>query len=128
MNKVLFVDDQKEILDLIEVKLADEDYEKFYATSASDAVEILNNTDIDVIVTDIMMPDMNGLELLERARGIRPDTIRIVLSGNSQVDAIVSAINDGNVYKYIIKPWTINNEAKALIKDAIGEANKIKGR
>jgi DNA-binding NtrC family response regulator len=87
MRKVLFVDDQREILDIIDIKLRDESYEKFYATSASEALDILRNKDIDVVVSDIMMPDMNGLDLLSKAREIKPETIRIVLSGNSQVDA-----------------------------------------
>ncbi|MCT4632962.1 MAG: response regulator [Firmicutes bacterium] len=128
MRKVLFVDDQREILDIIDIKLRDESYEKFYATSASEALDILRNKDIDVVVSDIMMPDMNGLDLLSKAREIKPETIRIVLSGNSQVDAIISAINEGNIYKYIMKPWKIDNEAKLIIREAISEADKVKGR
>lgn len=128
MKKVLFVDDQREILDIIDIKLRDESYEKFYATSASEALDILRNKDIDVVVSDIMMPDMNGLDLLSKAREIKPETIRIVLSGNSQVDAIISAINEGNIYKYIMKPWKIDNEAKLIIREAISEADKVKGR
>lgn len=128
MKKVLFVDDQREILDIIDIKLRDESYEKFYATSASEALDILRNKDIDVVVSDIMMPDMNGLDLLSKAREIKPETIRIVLSGNSQVDAIISAINEGNIYKYIMKPWKIDNDAKLIIREAISEADKVKGR
>lgn len=128
MKKVLFVDDQREILDIIDIKLRDESYEKFYATSASEALDILKNKDIDVVVSDIMMPDMNGLDLLSKAREIKPETIRIVLSGNSQVDAIISAINEGNIYKYIMKPWKIDNDAKLIIREAISEADKVKGR
>ncbi|GKT36260.1 response regulator, partial [Aduncisulcus paluster] len=71
------------------------------------------------MVTDIMMPDMNGLELAKQTRDVSPHTMRIILSGSSQVAAIIDAINEGHVYKYIVKPWKIDADAIAMLEEAI---------
>lgn len=127
-NSILFVDDQKEVLDLLERIFSKEDYTLYFSTSARDAVEILRDKEIDVIVTDMMMPDMSGLELLKIAKSEFPDTVRIVLSGFSQIPAILEAVNSGELYKYITKPWKVNSDAKNIIKQAVEYSNLLKLR
>jgi DNA-binding NtrC family response regulator len=127
-SSILFVDDQQEVLDLLERIFAKEEYHLHFSTSAKGAIEILRNNEIDVIVTDMMMPDMSGLDLLKLAKKEFPDTVRIVLSGFAQVPIILEAVNSGDLYKYIAKPWKVNSKAKDIIKQAVEYSNLLKLR
>ncbi len=118
-NKVLFVDDQEEVLLLLEKTLKDENYTKIFVKSASEALDILKNDQIDVIVTDMVMPQMNGLQLLKIIKEEYPYIVRVVLSGFSQVPSILSAINTGDIYRFLTKPWRVNEESKQIIRDAL---------
>jgi len=118
-NKVLFVDDQEEVLLLLEKTLKDENYTKIFANSAAEALDILKNDQIDVIVTDMVMPQMNGLQLLKIIKEEYPYVVRVVLSGFSQVPSILSAINSGDIYRFLTKPWRVNEESKQIIRDAL---------
>jgi len=119
MKRVLFVDDDQMILKLIERKMKSTDIKCHFANSGEEALKWIKQFHIDVMVTDIMMPDMNGLELSSRAQEVSPHTMRIILSGSAQVSAIIDAINEGHVYKYIVKPWKIDQEAIKLLNEAI---------
>lgn len=119
MKRVLFVDDDQMILRLIERKMKNADFKCHFASSGQEALKWLRQFHIDVMVTDIMMPDMNGLELASKAQDISPHTMRIILSGSAQVSAIVEAINEGHVYKYIVKPWKVDQDAIDMIEEAI---------
>lgn len=125
MNKVLFVDDENITLKLIEKKFADTKIKCFFANSGKDAVKILKSNKIDVLITDIMMPDINGLDLVKIAKSVSPKTLRIVLSGNSQVTSIIEAVNTGQIYKYIVKPWRIDDDAIKLVREAVDYAREI---
>lgn len=118
-NKVLFVDDQEEVLLLLEKTLKDENYTKIFANSAAEALDILKDDQIDVIVTDMVMPQMNGLQLLKIIKEKYPYVVRVVLSGFSQVPSILSAINSGDIYRFLTKPWRVNEESKQIIRDAL---------
>lgn len=126
MKTVLFVDDEKLTLELIERKFASSDIKCFFSNNAEEAVNILKNNNIDVLVSDIMMPNTTGLELVRIAKNVSPNTLRIVLSGNSQVSSIIDAVNTGNIYKYIVKPWKIDNEAIKFIEDAIRYSKELR--
>lgn len=119
MKRVLFVDDDQMILKLIERKMKNTDIKCHFANSGKEALKWLKQFHIDVMFTDIMMPDMNGLELAVKAQTISPKTMRIVLSGSAQVSAIVDSINEGHVYKYIVKPWKIDKEAIEMIEEVV---------
>lgn len=118
-SNVLFVDDQEIIIDMIKIKFQNENYNTFYATDVDDAFKILKNNDINVIISDMMMPKLNGIKFLSMVENMYPNTVRIILSGYTQVGSILSAINEGAIYRYITKPWKIDSEAKELIRDAI---------
>jgi len=119
MNKVLFVDDQQEILDLIQRKTRDESFDSYFAKTANEAIQILSTNVINVLITDIMMPDMSGLDLIMKAKEISPDTVRMVLSGNAQMSSVMDAINQGHVFKYLTKPWKIDDKAISVIEEAL---------
>ncbi|MEA2102366.1 MAG: response regulator [Thermodesulfobacteriota bacterium] len=103
---VLFVDDEKNVLSSLKRLFNEDAFEVKTASSAADALEIIKqNTNIAVIVSDQCMPGIKGLDLLERVKNIRPGIIRILLTGYSEMDLVIDAINLGSIYRYIQKPW-----------------------
>lgn len=122
-NNILFVDDETHILKAIKRGLHKETYNKFYAESGEEALIIMEKEDIHVIVTDMKMPRMNGLELLTIVKDKYPKTIKIILSGYTQLQQIIVTINKIDIYKFITKPWDIEVEFKAVINSAINLYN-----
>ena len=127
-STILFVDDQKEILFLIKRMLKGEPYNLLYANNGQEALAIIENEKVDVLVTDVLMPQMNGLELLEKVKESHPNIVRIILSGFSQIPTLLSAINDGKIFKYITKPWQVDEEAKRILRDAVEYSKLISNK
>lgn len=109
--RVLFVDDEQNILNSLRRGLADEEYFCHFAGSGKEALEIIKNETIAVIVTDMRMPEMNGLELLTEVTKLSPMTVMGVLSGYTQLPQILVTVNQVDIFKFITKPW----ELKELI-------------
>ena len=101
---LLIVDDEKEILRSLKLTFA-EDHEVITASSGAEALEILQQQDIALIITDQRMPQMTGVQLLEKVIQINPRIIRIILTGYTDTAALIEAINQGHIYQYITKPW-----------------------
>ena len=116
---VLFVDDEDRILKSLKRGLLDEPYGKIFALSGKEALELLEKRQVQVIVTDMRMPEMNGLELLKIVKEKYPDIVRVVLSGYTQITTLLTAINQGEIYKYITKPWKLEEEFKPSIHEAL---------
>ncbi len=103
---ILFVDDEPDVLELLRRTFpAADGYEALTARDADEALAILAERDVDLLVTDQRMPRMTGVELVERARAIRPDLCAILLTAYTDPKDIVAAINRGQVYRYLVKPW-----------------------
>lgn len=102
--KLLLVDDEVQILQAI-ADLCVLDFDVCGVTSAQEALVILEAEDIAVLVADQRMPHMQGSELLANAAVLRPDATRILLTGFSDIGAVVEAVNQGKVYHYVTKPW-----------------------
>jgi DNA-binding NtrC family response regulator len=114
---VLYVDD--EINNLNSFKAAfRRDFNIYTASSAVEGRKILDVNEIGVIITDQRMPVTTGIEFLESILHTYPDTIRILLTGFSDINAVIDAINRGQVYRYLVKPWQ-NDELKIHIQNAI---------
>ncbi|HMG09576.1 MAG TPA: response regulator [Mucilaginibacter sp.] len=114
---VLYVDD--EINNLNSFKAAfRRDFNIYTASSAVEGRKILDVNEIGVIITDQRMPVTTGIEFLESILRAYPDTIRILLTGFSDINAVIDAINRGQVYRYLVKPWQ-NDELKIHIQNAI---------
>lgn len=114
---VLYIDD--EINNLNSFKAAfRRDFNIFTAQSAREGRKILDTNEIGVIITDQRMPAMTGIEFLETILPVFPDTIRILLTGFADINAVMDAINRGQVYKYLVKPWQ-NEELKMYIQNAL---------
>ncbi len=117
--KVLFVDDEVMILNSIQRGIIGEDFKGFFATNGKKALEIMEENEIAVIVSDMRMPEMNGLELLKIVKEKYPNTIRMVLSGYAQISQIVTTINKAGIFKFILKPWKIEEDFLPAINEAI---------
>lgn len=102
---LLLVDDEEHILASLRRLLRRDGYRILTATSAADGLLQLATHDVDVIVSDQRMPQMTGVEFLRRAKQLYPDTVRIVLSGYTELESITAAINEGAIYKFLTKPW-----------------------
>lgn len=118
-QSVLFVDDDPEILASIKRILRKEEYKQYYVLSAEKALKLLEEIRIDVVISDLMMPETNGLAFLMEVKGKYPNTVRIILSGYAQVSIILSAIEKGDIFRYITKPWKMDSSAKKTIIDAL---------
>ena len=109
--KMLIVDDELANLRLLE-RLFSRDYECLMASSGPDAIRLLEQHDVAILLTDQRMPEMTGIELLRHTSRSRPHMVRILLTGYTDVEVLEEAINSGLVYMYVTKPW--NNEALKL--------------
>ena len=118
-RNVLFVDDDEQILSALKRVFIEEPYETFFADSGEEAIEILQASEVQVIVTDMRMPQTDGLELLEIVKNKYPCIIRLVLSGYTEIDVLLTAINQGQVFRFITKPWKSNQELKIVVRQAI---------
>ena len=107
MIKILCVDDERNVLKSLRRLFMDEDnYEIFVAESGADGLEVLEEEDdIRMVISDYRMPEMTGVEFLRQVYEKWPETMRIVLSGYADTAAVVEAINEGQIYKFIPKPW-----------------------
>lgn len=123
--RILFIDDEANILRSLERVFLDDEYEILTARSASQALEILSDiSPVQVVVSDYRMPQMNGVELLRTVREKWPETVRAVLSGYADTEAIVSAINDGQIYRFIPKPWN-DTELRMAIAAAVKQYQRL---
>ncbi len=103
---VLLVDDEESILNSLRRLLREQPYDVLLATSGEQALAIMAERPVDLIVSDARMPGMDGAALLARVYSLYPDTTRILLTGYADLETIVKAINQGHVHRYIAKPWT----------------------
>ncbi len=125
--KILIVDDEPDNLDLL-YRTFHRDYKVLRAESGPAALEILaREGEVAVIISDQRMPKMSGTEFLSMTAAQYPDVIRIILTGYTDVEDLVEAINAGKVFKYVTKPWDAE-ELKALVSQAVDTHNILKAR
>lgn len=127
--KLLCVDDERNVLRALERIFMDDDYEILTSSSGEEGLAILaDNPDIQVVISDYRMPGMNGVEFLRQVCENHPDTVRIVLSGYADTSSVVSAINEGQIYKFVSKPWSDEDlrqtVAKAVESFAMHQQNR----
>jgi len=122
-HPLLLVDDEPEILFSLRGLLR-RDFEIHTAQSGSEAIEVLKQQEIHVIMTDQRMPDMTGVQLLHRAAGEYPQAIRIVFTGYADIKAVIDAVNEGHIYRYITKPWN-PDELPSVLREACGAYDRL---
>ncbi len=113
---ILYVDDEEQNLFSFKATFRRE-YNVYTAISGIEGMEIMHNHDIHLIITDQRMPEMTGIQFLEKILPVYPDPIRMILTGFSDVEAIIEAINTGRVFRYITKPWD-ERELRMTIENA----------
>ena len=118
-TRILCVDDERNVLRALERIFLDDDYEILTASSGEEGLELLKaSEEVQVVISDFRMPGMNGVEFLKEVFKARPETIRIVLSGYADTAAVVAAINEGKIYKFIPKPWN-DDELRVTVTKAL---------
>ena len=120
MIKILCVDDERNVLKALRRLFIDEEhYEIIVAESGEEGLEALaEEKDVRLVISDYRMPGMTGVEFLAQVCEKWPDTIRIVLSGYADTSAVVEAINQGQIYKFIPKPWN-DEDLKTTVSAAL---------
>ena len=103
-HTVLCVDDEEGILHSLKRLLRKEDYRLLTSSSGAEALKILEKNDVHLVISDQRMPQMSGTEFFAAVKERYPDTIRVILSGYTDVDSITESINKGHVYKFFLKP------------------------
>lgn len=122
--KILFVDDERLIVDTLKT-LFKRKYDVFTSINPIEAIETVKRETFDIVVSDQKMPQMTGSEFLSEVKALRPQTIRLLLTGYSEYEAIISSINEAEVFRFIKKPWQ-NEEVINIIKTAAMAAQEIK--
>ena len=128
---LLLVDDEENILSAQRRLFRRDGYKILTASGGQEALELLAQNEVDVIVSDQRMPNMTGVEFLRRVKTIHPNTVRIVLSGYTELQSITDAINEGAIYKFLTKPWD-DDLLRANIQEAfqhkeLGDQNRALG-
>jgi response regulator RpfG family c-di-GMP phosphodiesterase len=115
---LLCVDDEPNILSSLRRLFRAKGYRVLTAESASEGLHIMADEPIDLVISDMRMPGMDGAQFLEQVRNRWPDTIRMLLTGYSDIQSILDAINRGEIYRYITKPWD-DNDILLLVRHAL---------
>ena len=102
---LLFVDDEENVLKALKRVFMEENYKLLIASNADQALELIDRENIQLVISDFKMPGMHGVDLLREIKKRKPNIIRIMLTGHADVQAVMGAVNEGAVYKFITKPW-----------------------
>lgn len=124
---LLVVDDEASVRSALRRVLRKENYRMTCVDSAAEALEALQNDPPDVIISDHLMPEMTGLELMKRVRLRYPHVARIVLTGQAEMETVIAAINEGEVFRFLRKPWQ-DEEVKLAVHLAVAHAREGKTR
>lgn len=122
--KVLFVDDEVNVLFAAKRVFLTDPVDVLTADSGEAALAILREQAVAVIVSDNMMPRMNGIEFLRRSKDIAPDSIRVLMTGHADLRSAIDSINHGGVSRFITKPWD-NGELKEAVTDGVARYNVV---
>uniref|UniRef100_C6DZA8 Putative PAS/PAC sensor protein n=1 Tax=Geobacter sp. (strain M21) TaxID=443144 RepID=C6DZA8_GEOSM len=118
-TRILCVDDEKNVLRSLERIFLDDEYTILTASSGQEGLQLLDEEgQVQVVISDYRMPGMNGVEFLRGVFDRHPECIRIILSGYADTAAVVAAINEGKIYKFIPKPWN-DDELRVTVNKAI---------
>ncbi len=115
---VMLVDDEANVLNALRRLLRPAGYTVLTAGGGAEALDQLATREVDLLVSDMRMPEMDGAQLLAQARQRWPDTQRVLLTGYADVTSAVSAINEGGIFRYVSKPWD-ENEFLNIVHQAL---------
>jgi len=113
-HRILVVDDEDNVRNAIRRSLRKEGYELFFASEPSEGLATLRENQADLVISDHLMPNMTGLEFLKIVHDRHPDCMRIMLTGHADMQTAIDAINQGEIYRFLSKPWD-DTELKVTI-------------
>src|SRR2546423_6776797 len=116
-HTLLVVDDEPDLVQSVK-DLLRFDYRVLITTRATEGLEIMEREKVHIVMTDQRMPEMTGVEFLKHLRDSHPETIRLLFTAYADLNAVTDAINQGNVYRYISKPWE-PEELKTVLRQAV---------
>jgi DNA-binding NtrC family response regulator len=123
---IVIVDDEEMVLKSLNSLLTLEtSYTVKTFLSTSEALDFIKKNDVDLVVSDYLMPDMDGLSFLDRVKQMRPEVPRIILTGYADKENAIKAINDVGLFQYIEKPWD-NNDLLIIFRNGIGRNKLLK--
>src|SRR3954449_5577229 len=125
-HTLLVVDDEVDVLESLR-HLFHRSYRVLTAGGGEQALEIIRNNDVHLILSDQRMPGMSGDVFLSQARRLQPDAIRILFTGYADIQAVINAVNEGNIYRYILKPWDAV-ELEGVIRQATEHYDLLRDR
>ena len=127
-HTLLLVDDEDSVLSALKRLFRRDGYRILTAPSGPQALQLLQDNEVDVIISDQRMPGMTGVDFLRQAKLMRPGTIRMTLSGYTDLQSIIDAVNEGAVFKFLTKPWDDerlrDHVAKAFRHKAMADENR----
>ena len=124
MPSVLIVDDEPNIIEILEIVLQDEGMEVHRASRGSEALAILKKKEIDVVISDIRMPDLSGVDLLREAKKIVPDTVFVMITAYASTETAIEAVQHG-AYDYVTKPFQLD-DIRSVVRRALAERRQQK--
>lgn len=121
-SKILIVDDEENVLNSLKRLFRKEPYEILTAINGEEGLKILDDHQVDLIISDLKMPEMNGIEFLKRAKEKDPVPLRIMLTGHADLKSVIDVIDQGEIYRFLLKPWD-DEELKMTIRQALDYHN-----
>jgi len=115
---LLFVDDEPSILSSLQRLFRPRGFKILTAESGEAGLAMLDKQPVDLVISDMRMPNMDGAQFLEKLREKSPETVRLLLTGYADVTATINAVNKGEIYRHISKPWD-DNDIVLIVKQAL---------
>lgn len=122
--KIAFIDDEARILRSLKMHFR-QSHDVFTTTEPDELIAYIKNNDVQVVISDQRMPNKQGTEVLREVKEVSPNTIRILLTGYADLNAVIDSVNEGEIYRYITKPWQ-NDELKKVVNKATQIAQQTK--
>lgn len=122
-QRIIFIDDEPNIISALKrvlVPSLSESADIYFTSDTQQALEWVREIEFDVVVSDYMMPDMSGLEFIKITKALQPDAVLLMLSASTEFEVMRTAVNELNIYKYLIKPWV----SAELCRDVVAALDK----
>ena len=123
-HTLLFVDDEQNILNALQRVFRKEPYKMLMTTNPIEALRLIETESLTLVISDHRMPEMSGTEFLSRVREIKPDVVRIMLTGYADIKSAVQAINESHVYRFISKPWN-DDDLRLAVRAALRQSELV---
>lgn len=124
MVNIALIDDELNVLRALQRALRGENYTISLFEDPGKALQALADQPVDLVISDYRMPQMNGVQFLDQFRQLQPDAVRLILSGQADLEGVMGAINRAEVFRFITKPWN-NDELRIVISQAL-EFNRMR--